>query len=83
MSILKEIHRSNEFTSWNDYDGLLNELSELIRKGLVKEISVDSGLRHGWSEKWFVETKEGVVFRILSPAPPSRGEWSELEFLKQ
>ena len=83
MSILNEIHRSNEFDSWNDYDDLLNNLGELIRQGLVKEISVDGSLRHGWSEKWFVEMKEGVVFRLLSPDPPSRGEWSEVEFIKQ
>jgi hypothetical protein len=80
MSIFNEMHRSPEFNSWDEYDGLVNSLNRAIEQGFVKEIPPSSEMRHGWSEKWFVEESSGLVFRLLSPDPPARGEWSEVEF---
>jgi hypothetical protein len=79
MSIFEEMHSSPEFGSWVDYEDLLRQLDAVIARGLVKEITPSSDLRHGWSERWFIENQSGVVFRLLSPDPPARGEWFEVE----
>ena len=83
MSIFDEMHRRPQFDSWNDYYGLVDSLNRATEQGLVKEIPPSSDMRHGWSERWFVEECSGIVFRLLSPDPPTAGEWSEVEFPKR
>jgi hypothetical protein len=80
MSIFNDMHRSPDFNSWADYKGLVHSLETAIQQGLVEEVHPSSDMRHGWSEKWFVEVGSGVIFRLLSPEPPASGEWSEVEF---
>jgi hypothetical protein len=80
MSLFEEMHRSPEIGSRKDYDELRNRIKNSIEQGVVKEISPSSDMAAGWDEKWFVEKSTGVVFRLVSPDPPSGRFWSEVEF---
>lgn len=80
LSIFSEMHSSAEFGSWSDCDDLLEKLGRSITDGLVREIPPSSELRHGWSERWFIENRSGIVYRLISPDPPARGEWVDVEF---
>lgn len=81
-SIFVEMHRGQQFGSWQEYYELRGRLVDAIEQGLVKEIAPSSDSRPYVGEKWFVENSSGIVFRVLRPDPPVRGWWAEVEFPK-
>ncbi len=60
-SIFVEMHRGQQFGSWQEYYELRGRLVDAIEQGLVKEIAPSSDSRPYVSEKWFVENSSGIV----------------------
>jgi hypothetical protein len=80
FTILKRVHRQEQFESPDDHAEFQAKLAQLLAKGIVEAVAVNKKHRSNLDEEaWFRDRRTGAVYRYIPPEWPSVGHWGPVE----